>query len=186
MNPHIIRNVAELIKAVTTKAGVPVKPVIAANVSTKVYTIPTDPATPSILWGGITGNISGSNSGYSVNVVNTSAAVDVAVTANGCTYRAAHGGFCPTLGSARVAGEEINVSSEPFKAYPNPSEGTFVLETDGSEGEAYLISTLGQIIDTIKLTEGISVYSVSVSSKGSYLVRIKTTTANKSFKISIQ
>ena len=139
----------------------------------------------SISW---SSNTSSLNSPEKVKRIgNKSLPVKVIVSENGCSYNTSWSectGAIPN--GAKMSDEEIEVSSAIFNAYPNPSEGTFVLETDGSAGEAYLISSLGQIIETIKLTEGVSVYNVSVSAKGSYLVRIKTTTANKSIKISVQ
>ncbi len=67
-----------------------------------------------------------------------------------------------------------------FKFYPNPNEGSFVFETDGSVGEAFIINTLGQIVDKISLTENVYSYAVNLSAKGTYLLKIKTNTASKS------
>lgn len=113
----------------------------------------------------------------------------VRFTKNGCNLDAFYFYYAPggnPCGGARMESVEGTQVSDLTKVYPNPNTGTFIIETDGTSGDGYIINSIGKIIDQLKFEINKSVYNATILESGMYLIRIKTSNTNKSFKVIVK
>lgn len=113
----------------------------------------------------------------------------VRFTKNGCNLDAFYFYYAPggnPCGGARMESVEGTQVSDLTKVYPNPNTGTFIIETDGTSGDGYIINSIGKIIDQLKFEVNKSVYNATILESGMYLIRIKTSNTNKSFKVIVK
>lgn len=89
-----------------------------------------------------------------------------------------------TVNGLNLDAETLNFkNSSNFNVYPNPNEGSFFIETDGSVGFAYILNSGGQLIETSLLKENIKNYEIKLKTSGVYLVKLNTSTTQKTFKV---
>lgn len=180
---------APVTKTVTIKQG-PENPVFncsgGANCPTLSINIPSSGTT--IDWY-VNGVLQPSLSG--VTTINRTPDVQTQVkfTKNGCSKDAFYFYYAPggnPCGGARIESIEGTQESDLTKVYPNPNNGTFIIETDGTSGDGYIINSIGKIIDQLKFEVNKSVYNATILESGMYLIRIKTSNTNKSFKVIVK
>ena len=155
------------------------------NTAFALVTVDALPATPSITQNGavlsssaLTGNqwylngvlIPGATNQFYTTTQN--GVYTVVVTTGGCTSSSSEGTVINT-GIAEI------INNFSFDIYPNPNDGTFVVNINSTVSTTYIIeihNTLGQIIykQSLKQFTGINSYPVDISaySKGIYMISV--------------
>lgn len=81
---------------------------------------------------------------------------------------------------------QASVEETKNSVYPNPSNGSINLETNGTAGKAVIYDALGQIAHEIELRESVNRYQVNLTSKGLYTLKIETESEKRIEKIVVE
>jgi hypothetical protein len=58
-----------------------------------------------------------------------------------------------------------------------------MVETDGTDGEAFVANNQGQLVATLKLTDVAYIYPISLLTSGIYMIHITNAITTKTFKV---
>ena len=139
----------------------------------------------NVSWKWIKGNTKIQGSVPSINV-NESGSYLLTASANGCTVKSDPVNVQVYSATDPACTTGINENKVHFRVYPNPFNGSFVVETGLMNNEtvsAELYNALGELVKNIKMNQVSGKTMIHVFQPGFYTLRIRTKEGTKIFKL---